>query len=149
MPRGGYARGVFEHTCSVRWGDIDAAGIAYFPQFFDYAHQAIEALFAALPGGYAGLTQQRRVGVPTVHLEADFRAPLRYGDRVRVRLEVRSIGRTSVTFAHRLHRLDDDVLCAVVKQVVVVSDLRELRPIEPPDDVRAILEAHRSADATA
>lgn len=137
---------MFEHRCAVRWGDIDAAGIAYFPQFFDYVHQAIEALFAALPGGYAALTQKRRVGVPTVHLEADYRAPLRYGDQVVVQTRVRSLGRSSVRFEHTLLRCAPEGSglepSASVRQVVVVSDLAALRSIEMPGDIRRLLEAH-------
>jgi 4-hydroxybenzoyl-CoA thioesterase len=133
---------VFEHAISVRWGDIDAAGIVYFPQFFDYCHQALEALFGALPGGYPTLTMKRRIGVPSVHLEADFRAPLRYGDTCLVRVHVTKIGRSSVTFRHVLTRAEDGVVCAEVTQVVAVSDLAALRSIAVPEDVRAVLTAH-------
>lgn len=133
---------VFEHAVPVRWSDVDAAGIVYFPQFLDYCHQAIEALFDALPGGYPALTMQRRIGVPSVHLEVDYKAPLRYGDVCLVRLSVRKLGRSSVTFRHVLVRARDGVTCAEVTQVVAVSDLVALRSIPIPADVRAVLERH-------
>jgi YbgC/YbaW family acyl-CoA thioester hydrolase len=133
---------VFEHPRPVRWSDVDAAGIAYFPRFFEYCHDAIEALFGALPGGYPALTMGRRIGVPTVHLAADFRAPLRYGDTCLVRVTVARLGRTSVTFRHQLVRASDGVECAEVEHVVAVADLASLRAIPIPDDVRALLERH-------
>jgi 4-hydroxybenzoyl-CoA thioesterase len=137
-----YAREVFEHVRPVRWSDVDAAGIVYFPRFLEYCHDAIEALFAALAGGYAALTMDRGIGVPTVHFEGDFHAPLRYGDVCVVQLRVVRIGRTSVTFRHTLVRQRDGIPCADFTHVVAVSDLRAMRAIELPDDVRAVVEAH-------
>jgi 4-hydroxybenzoyl-CoA thioesterase len=141
-PGSSYEWRVFEHPIPVRWNDVDAAGIVYFPQFLDYCHLAIEALFTALPGGYPALTMQRRIGVPSVHLEADFRAPLRYGDTCLVRLHVARLGRSSVTFRHVLVRARDGVVCAEIVQVVALSDLDALRAVEIPADVRALLESH-------
>ena len=79
---------MFELARPVRWSDVDAAGIVYFPRFLEYCHDAIEALFGELDGGYAHLTMKRKIGVPSVHLEVNFKAPLRYGDVCRVRVTV-------------------------------------------------------------
>jgi 4-hydroxybenzoyl-CoA thioesterase len=137
---------VFEHARTVRWSDVDAAGIVFFPRFLEYCHDAIEAFFGALPGGYPTLTMRRKIGVPSVHVNVDFRAPLRYGDVCVVELSVARIGRSSVTFRHRLVRQADRVVCADVTQIVAVSDLDALRSIEIPTDVRALLEAHKVTD---
>ncbi len=136
---------MFEHRRPVRWNDVDAAGIVYFPRFLDYCHDAIEAMFDALEGGYPTLTMKRRIGVPTVHLSGDFRSPLAYGDTCLVRVTVRRVGRSSVTFVHRLIRERDEALCAEIEHVVAVSDLDALRAIEIPADVRAVLAVHPEA----
>jgi 4-hydroxybenzoyl-CoA thioesterase len=135
---------MFEHRRPVGWGDIDAAGIVYFPRFFEYCHEALEALFNTLPGGYAALTMQRRLGVPTVHLSGDFRAPMRYGDVCVVRVEVTRLGRSSITFRHVLTRAHDGVVCAELRHVVALSDLDALRAVDLPGEVRALLEQHRA-----
>ncbi len=136
---------MFEHIRPVRWSDVDAAGIVFYPRFLEYCHDAIEAMFDELPGGYAALTQQRKIGVPAVHLEVNFRAPLRYGDVCVVRLAVEKIGRSSVAFRLELMRGEGEArtLCCEVKQVVVVTDVVALKGIEVPGDVRAVLEKHR------
>lgn len=144
---------MFELDRPVRWNDVDAAGIVFFPRFLEYCHDAIEALLSPLDGGYARLTQQRRLGLPSVHLEADFRAPLRYGDVCHVQLSVAKIGRSSVTFRHVLSRVGAPtgtatIVCCVVRQIVVVSDLVTLEATAMPDDVRVVLEAHRDAPST-
>lgn len=139
---------MFELVRPVRWSDVDAAGIVYFPRFLEYCHDAIEALFGELDGGYPRLTMVRKVGVPSVHLEVNFRAPLRYGDVCRVRVTVEKIGRSSVSFHHVLVREEDDMLCCEVRQVVVVSDLVALKGTAIPDDVLAVLERHRVSEPT-
>jgi 4-hydroxybenzoyl-CoA thioesterase len=144
---------MFELVRPVRWSDVDAAGIVYFPRFLEYCHDAIEALFGELEGGYAKLTQLRKIGVPSVHVEVNFLAPLRYGDVCRVRVHVEKIGRSSVTFRHVLLRDDPDdpsgaIVCCEVRHVVVVSDLVALKGTVIPDDVLAVLESHRDDDGT-
>lgn len=138
---------MFEYPRPVRWSDIDAAGIVYFPRFLEYCHDALEALFNALPGGYPDLTMRRRLGVPSVHLEVDFKSPLRYGDTCLVRVSVTRMGRSSITFRHRLVRAHDDVTCAEVTQVVALSDLTAMRAVEIPPDVRALLAPHLELSA--
>ena len=133
---------VFEYSRPVRWSDLDPAGIVYFPRFFEFCHETLESLFSALPGGYPALTMQRRIGVPTVHLEADFRAPLRYGETCVVRTVVTRVGRTSISFTHTLTGTTDGGIRAVITHVIAVTDLVTLRAIEIPADMRAVLTPH-------
>ena len=58
----------------VRFADVDAARIVFFARYLEYCHDALEALFGQLPGGYAALTMERDVGIPSVHVEVDYRA---------------------------------------------------------------------------
>ena len=75
-------------------------------------HDALEAFFGELPGGYAALFRERDLGVPTVHLETDFKSPLRYGDVARFEMAVERVGRTSLTFHHTIRRESDGIVAA-------------------------------------
>ena len=134
---------VFERA--VRFEDVDAAGIVFFPRFLSYCHEAMEALCATLDGGYAGLVVDRKIGMPAVHVEVDFISPLRFGDTVRIEVVVEQIGRTSATFRYALSNPKSGAAVAVVRHVVVVSDLRALAKLPIPNDVRALLEQHLAA----
>lgn len=123
----------------VRFADVDAARIVFFARFLEYCHDALEALFAPLEGGYSAMINRRDLGVPSVRVEVDYRAPLRYGDTARVETEVERVGRTSIVFVHTIRRLEDSVECAVVRQVVVTTSLSGMRPVPVPDDLRAVL----------
>jgi 4-hydroxybenzoyl-CoA thioesterase len=128
----------------VRFEDVDAAGIVFFARFFGYGHEAMESLYDALEGGYHRLTMVRRIGMPAVHVTADYKAPLRFGDVVRIAVTIPKIGTKSVTYRYELARASDDVLSAVIEHTCAVTDLDAMKAIPIPDDVRAVLERHRA-----
>jgi 4-hydroxybenzoyl-CoA thioesterase len=133
---------VIAYERPVRFDEVDPAGIVFFARFMNYAHEAMENFFSDIEGGYAGLIQARKIGFPTVRLEADFNAPLRYGDKLRVETSCSKLGNTSATFVHEMRREVGGELCAVVRHVVVTVTLGVLKPCAMPDDVRARFVAH-------
>jgi 4-hydroxybenzoyl-CoA thioesterase len=128
----------------IRFDEVDPAGIVFFARYANFAHEAVENFFGSLAGGYPGLIQKRRIGLPIVHLEADFRAPLRYGDALRIETTCTKLGTTSATFSHAMTNAKTASLCAVVTHVVVTVNLDTFRSCPMPSDVRGELEAHRA-----
>lgn len=126
----------------MRFEEVDAAQIVFFPRILSYGHEALAKLMDGLPGGYAELIVQRRIGLPMVHLEVDFTAPLRFGDVVRVELEVTRVGRSSCALRTNLTRTHDGAKVATITFVCVVTNLSPLGAIEVPDDIRRVLDAH-------
>ncbi len=135
-------KSVFHYERPVRFAEIDAARMVFFARFCDYCHEAIEALFDGLDGGYARLTMVRDIGIPTVHIEFDFKKPLRLGDIVVVEVEVLRMGERSLTFRHTLKRKADDLVCAVARHVVVTATMSGAQAVPVPDDVRRLLAEH-------
>jgi 4-hydroxybenzoyl-CoA thioesterase len=131
----------FVHVHRVRFDEIDAAGIAYFANFFRWCHDALEALLDPIDGGYAALVTRRRLGLPAVHVEADFSRPLRFGDEVHLGVSVERIGASSCTLRFELKHSDGGAV-ATVRHVVVLTDLSAMKSRSMPDDVRAVLERY-------
>jgi 4-hydroxybenzoyl-CoA thioesterase len=72
-----------EHVSSVqvRWGDVDPAGIVFYPRFFEWYDLGCEALFAALGLAWPeAFPKYGIVGVPIVESGSRFVAPARWGD---------------------------------------------------------------------
>jgi len=122
----------------VRFDDVDAAGLVFYGRFSSYCHEALEALFEGFPGGYAALITERRVGFPVVHLEADFRSAIRYGDVIRIAVDVLAIGTRSATFGFTITRADGSAV-ATLKEVCAVTDLAALKAVPIPADLRDFL----------
>jgi 1,4-dihydroxy-2-naphthoyl-CoA hydrolase len=92
--------GPFEHAFEVRLHDTDAAGVLFFAHLLRHAHDAYESLMGA-----AGFPLKSLLGngiaLPIVHAEADFKAPMRLGDRIRVEVTVADIRRRSFSLDYR------------------------------------------------
>jgi 4-hydroxybenzoyl-CoA thioesterase len=129
----------------VRFQDVDAAGLLFFPEFLSYAHEAMERFFEPLDGGYVRLITERKVGLPAVRIQSVFHAPVRYGDRLSIETRVAALGNRSMTLAYRFRR-QDGVLAAELEHTVVTTDLNALRSCEMPADVRQIAQAHLDVD---
>lgn len=131
----------------VRFEEVDAAGVVFFAHFITWCHEAMEDFFNAVPGGYVGLITKRRIGFPAVHIQADWKAPLRYGDTIRISTSVAKVGTTSVTFRYELDRIggrdgDDGTRIATIEHVVVATNLETMTKVPLPDDCRALLDQH-------
>jgi len=129
----------FETTRTVRFADCDPAGIVFFPQYLVMANTLVEQWFdEALRIPYAQLIGERRMGLPTVRLEADFSAVSRHGEHLTQRLHVEKLGRSSLILRHEY--FGGAELRLRIRQVLVCTSLASHRPQALPDDVRAAVE---------
>ena len=135
---------MFVYERAARFEEVDAARIVFFARFLNYAHEAMEALLGGLEGGYVRLVTERHIGLPAVHVACDFRSPLRFGDVSRIATSVLRIGNKSVTLHYELSRKSDGVSVATIEHVCAITDIDAMRAVPVPDDVRALLEKHRT-----
>jgi 4-hydroxybenzoyl-CoA thioesterase len=140
--------GRYRHLVQVSWGDCDPAGIMYFPRFFEKFHDTMEHWFHdALHHPYDALIMGRRLGLPAVHTEADFRVPCRFGERLVVELRVPKLGRSSIELAYRVFaEVGEDEPRLAGRTVCALMDLDPTRPTHAravpwPEDLRASIEA--------
>jgi YbgC/YbaW family acyl-CoA thioester hydrolase len=73
----------------VEFSDTDMAGIIHFSSFFRYMEVTEHAFFRSL--GFSVVTEHegRKYGWPRVHVECDFKRPVRFEDDLEVELIVR------------------------------------------------------------
>jgi 4-hydroxybenzoyl-CoA thioesterase len=135
----------FRAHLKVCFGDIDNAGIVYYPRFVHYFHVALEEFFnTELRIDYAKVFQKHRLAFPTVHLEGDFRRSLRYGDRIEVEVKVLKIGRTSVTWGYTTYRTGEPNTVVVEgHNVTVCLNMDTFTKTEIPDWLRQALESYQ------
>ena len=133
------AKKSFVTQLQVRFGDVDPAGIVYFPKIYDYIHEAFEELWDVHVGKrYYHLVGEERLGFPLVHSEVDFKSPLHFGDRPLVRVTCFKIGRTSLGLHYAFHV--DDALCVDAHLTVVCVKLEGLKATPIPAEYRARFE---------
>jgi 4-hydroxybenzoyl-CoA thioesterase len=127
----------FVYKLNVRFDDVDYAQIVYFPRLFGYCHWVFEEFFAREAGvTYAEMLTKRRVGFPTVHAGADFRAPLRFGDVCRIAMDTVKLSKRSITNRYRLYLGETNKLCAEIEIVTVATNMDKFTPVDIPEDIR-------------
>ena len=119
----------------VRFAHVDAAGIVFYPRYFEMLNAAVEDYFAEAVGvDFKEIHLQRRLAVPTVKLESEFSAPSRLGDQLDFHLDIPRVGRSSAG-------VDVEVRCQnqlrfKAKVVLVCMDLDSGRSLAWPGDMR-------------
>ena len=135
----------FRARLKVRFGDIDHAGIVYYPRFLHYFHVALEEFFSEVVGvEYHTVINEQRLGLPSVHLAIDFRRPLRFGDAIEVEVRGLELGTTSVTWSYAVWKADGTLAAeATIVTVALDMDAFTKRPL--PDWLREKLAAYGAA----
>lgn len=132
------------HTADikVRFSDVDFAQIVYYPRFYHYFHVAFEELFERRLGlRYSQVMMDQNVGYPSVHTECDYRAPLRFGDVVRMQVTCARLGTKSVTLRYKGTRIEDDVVSVEGKVTTACVDMRDFTSRPIPPEHRVMFEA--------
>lgn len=130
----------FRTTIQVRFGDVDHAGIVYYPRFYIYFHEAFEDLFNLSDLPYFELLDKQRIGFPTVHVETDFKKPLRYGDSLDIEVAVARLGNKSVTMDYTGYRHRDGELSVTAQTTLACVDMDSFKPREIPAPLRELFQ---------
>lgn len=130
----------FQRAHRIHFSECDPAGIVFYPQYFILFNDLLEGWVDAItPLGFADMVLNKRFGLPTVHLEAEFFAISRMGDDVTLSLQVERLGTKSLTL-----RLDciavDGEKRMTVKQTIVTTSLETHQAIEIPPLLKQVLD---------
>lgn len=127
---------LYEQEHRIRFSECDPAGIVFYPQYFVMFNDLMEAwIDSMIPEGFHNMIASKRVGMPSVHIEAEFKSISRMGDDVVMSLGVERIGNSSLTLLLRCIG-KDGVLRMQVRQTVVTTSLETHLGISIPDFLR-------------
>ena len=136
---------VFRNTVWVRFKDCDAAGIVFFPRYFEMLNDCVEDWFReALAWPFEAMHGSDRCGVPTAELSSRFVAPSRLGETLTRELRIRRLGGSSALLAVRFAGPSGDLRVEFEQRLVCV-DLGRVAPRPWPDAVRAAMGCYVSA----
>jgi 4-hydroxybenzoyl-CoA thioesterase len=124
----------YTRSIRIEFNHCDPAGIVFYPRYFEMMNSVVENFFRDV----AGYPFERMVGagngVPTARVEIDFRVPSRLGEVLDWTLDVRRVGRSSVTFGISATGGDKERLRAVLTLVWIAQ---KGLSAPWPDEIRA------------
>lgn len=125
---------IHRQFCEVAFGDTDASGWMHFPNAFRYL-EAAEHAFLRSRGVL--VHDPARGGWPRVNAGADFKRPLRAGDKIEVLLRIGRVGVSSVSWDFEI--LDPAGETAVTGGMTSVRVDGTGKALPIPEDERARL----------
>lgn len=133
------AKADFEWHRRVGFGDCDPAHIAYTGRVADFALEALDAFWEDLldGAGWYRMNVDLGYGMPFVHMEFDFRAPVTPRAPLICRVAPERVGASSV--AMRVVGVQGDGICFEARFVSVFTAVPSLEKIPVPGTVRAAL----------
>lgn len=73
----------------IDWADCDPAGIVFYPQFFRMMNIGTHKLFEHAGIAFHDMVKRYgTAGVPMLDVQATFKSPARFGDKVRLESEI-------------------------------------------------------------
>jgi len=136
---------MFEVRLQTYWGDADAAGIVFFPNYFKFVAQAEEELYRASGIIRDDLFGKHRISIPRVEVYAKFTNPIRNGAAIRVRLTPAFPGDKAVRYDFEI--LDDSGSQRLSQGYVtaVCVDRTRFEPVTMPAEIRDAIAAMQAA----
>ncbi len=123
----------------IQFHHCDPAGIVFYPQYFILFHELLEDWFnRGLGLNYADLISRERRGLPTAHIDCDFRVPSKIGDTVQMQLAVKRVGNSSITLAVSVRAGAE--IRVTANQVLVLISLEDGSVLSVPTELRARFE---------
>ena len=128
-------------TVRIAWGDCDAAGIVYFPRYFEWFDNATHALFDKAGLSFAAMHDRYRgAAIPLVKVSSNFIRPSTYGDEVAIDTTIARWGRSSFDVQHRLLRGEDLAVECVETRVWTIRREGRLQAESIPDEVKQLID---------
>jgi 4-hydroxybenzoyl-CoA thioesterase len=130
---------LFKVQVPIRFGDCDAAGIVFYPRYFEMINRTVEDWFAGpLDRSFRQLHLEDFTSIPTVRFEVDFVQVSRLEDLLEFALMVERLGESSCRLKIQAHchgelRID-------VRQTIVFVDMKAMAPTPWSDHLRARME---------
>lgn len=116
--------------------DCDHLGHMNVSRYFAACSDGVFAFQTALGLGRRSMTEERKLSFAVVRAESDFKSEIMAGEVVALRTGVLEIGGKSLTFLHRLVKVEDETVAFETVFRCVMLDLEARRAAAIPDDIR-------------
>jgi YbgC/YbaW family acyl-CoA thioester hydrolase len=128
----------FAETRRVRFQDVDAAGIVFYPRVLEYFSDAYMAWLHEAAIDIPRTLELGEIAFPLVHAEADYLRPLRFGDTISVEIAATKVGETSFTIGYRIRTATGRV-ASIGQTAHVCIDRATFRACPIPEELMSLL----------
>ncbi len=131
----------FSRLRRVRFQDVDAAGIIFYPRFLEYTHDLYVEFLEEHGSPLPEALEQGTWAAPIRHAEADYFRPLRFGDTAQICLVRAHVEPSEITLGFTLVLPQRGEVAAVVQSVHTFVSLPDFVRANVPDNIATALQA--------
>ncbi len=129
-----------DYHLRVAWGDTDAAGIVFYPNFYIWMDRATHEFLDAIGINPAQLYEGGKVGLPLLETHCAFKSPVKFHELVRIRTSVAEVRAKVFKLTHDFYRGATLLASGYEVRAWVVFEGERLKASLIPDEIRAKLE---------
>lgn len=139
----------FVYNRRVEFSDTDMAGIMHFSRFFIFMESAEHAFFRSLGFSIHTDINGKRFGWPRIHVECDFRRPLRFEDEVEIHLFIEEITDRTILYRFSFIKMNgeqpEEVATGEIKTICVTFDeVKGMKSTKIPSEITDKISVHKS-----
>ena len=86
----------------VRFSEVDAAGVVFFARAIEYFHMAYEDFMSSVDLDLHQQFIKAGTALPVVHVEVDYKRPMKLGEILSIHVGVESVGTRSYTIQYQI-----------------------------------------------
>ncbi|WPZ16994.1 thioesterase family protein [Geobacillus subterraneus] len=124
----------------VNFGDTDAAGIVYYPNYFKWFDIAGHQFFRSIGLPPAKLMNEQSIILPLLDVGCTFEHPLYYDDIITIKTAVEEVNRKTIKLRHEVFRGEVRTGHGFELRGWVKEENGRIFAVPIPDDVRQLLE---------
>ncbi|AGT32310.1 4-hydroxybenzoyl-CoA thioesterase [Geobacillus genomosp. 3] len=129
-----------EFQVRVNFGDTDAAGIVYYPNYFKWFDIAGHQFFRSIGLPPAKLMKEQNIILPLLDVGCTFERPLYYDDIITIKTAVEEVNRKTIKLRHEVFRGEVRTGYGFELRGWVKEENGRIFAVPIPDDVRQLLE---------
>ena len=132
---------MFKTHIKIRFNHVDAAGIVFYPRYYEMLNQVVEEWFEQkLDIDFQTLYLTYSAGVPAVSIQTDFPNAGSLGETLEFRLELQKLGGSSIKLGITADTPGKRCLDATMTLIYVLRhDNGKITPINIPDILRSAM----------
>jgi 4-hydroxybenzoyl-CoA thioesterase len=134
-----------QYRFQVRWGETDAAGIVFYPNFYGWMDEASHHYFTEIGYPTIKLFENKKIGLPLLEAKCVFKAPLMFGDQVTVASTISEVRDKVIILNHTFWKDGQTIAEGMEIRAWVELNSSELRAIPIPNEVREAIQRKGTA----
>ena len=123
----------------VQWGDTDAAGIVYSPNYYKWMDQATHYVFTKIGYPLSKLIRDEQIGIPMIESSCHFSMPLYFEEEVTIISSILELHNKVFKIKHEFIRGEDKIADGFELRAFASFVGEKPKAIYIPEEIRELL----------